>query len=694
MLKKIFTRCRNFNRSRRHAKQRGGVLIGAVIVMVVMGVLGAGMVAMLGSTALQEVRANHGERAYYLAESGYRFAESTRLKDSDAFWALDDNPDVLSYDHSIVVDDPDVGGKFTINLVKLMKDDGGEYDDTANVDGDQTVDPTDPNYSNYLDLIIPNEGLKLPPRFGLFRHEGSWYRYHGFGSIDGDTDTARLARILSVNTNRKVNGDQTINSGAGTVNLAITGGPAIALSDGTFKRGGVEFSYVSYSDNTLYTVSPDGVFTNDEVLTFPSKFPLAATGGDEIVLAPMVRIISTAEYPGSGLLNAIRTVHYEQIAYQLPTYTGGEPPADSFDPGDEIWSKPDDENEWNIDDWVAGPGTTGEGDVLGDYIVEEIEGSDALHLDSMNPSEVAQPSTMVMFQAEQITNAAYQAQIKIKLSDELNDQADELTDLYDEDECDCPYYVAGITFRKLTDTLSPGGINVRSYGISFLRGKETDRDNVNRRLIPNQIIPGDDAPYIVLWKYEKTANTQSPAELLAYAPLTGSNIIDSDGLVKPWSTLLVRVEQLGEEGAYYNRILAMYGHADPLVNTGNNQQFDQTRLSSPRNGLTAEEGDNYLPWPPNDVLNDWVSENDYFTVVQWTAVAGSGATVPDNYSAVYVHTAEDEYLFQEGNDLEVGLHSWGHNLDGMLWFDDFGILQAAPAVDGNEEFPNVFPVIY
>jgi len=147
MLKKIFTRCRNFNRSRRHAKQRGGVLIGAVIVMVVMGVLGAGMVAMLGSTALQEVRANHGERAYYLAESGYRFAESTRLKDSDAFWALDDDTDVLSYDHSIVVDDPDVGGKFTINLVKLMKDDGGEYDDAANVHGDQNViiDPSDAN---------------------------------------------------------------------------------------------------------------------------------------------------------------------------------------------------------------------------------------------------------------------------------------------------------------------------------------------------------------------------------------------------------------------------------------------------------------------------------------------------------------------------------------------------------------------
>ncbi|HPJ79942.1 MAG TPA: hypothetical protein PK489_14200 [Prolixibacteraceae bacterium] len=688
MLKKIFTQRRNFHRSRRHARQRGGVLIGAVIVMVVMGVLGAGMVAMLGSTAVQEVRANYGERAYYLAESGYRFAESTRLKDSVAFWELDH--------HSIVVDDPDVGGKFTINLVKLMKEDGGEYDDTAEVDGgpqNVIIDPLDADYRPYLDVKgpDPNVDFKLPSRFGLFRHQGSWYRYNG--CVNADDNTARLSRVLSVDTNRKVDGPQEIESGV-NVNLTITGGPAIALSDGKFRRGTDWFEYDSFSDNTLYNVTPDGTFTDGEALTFPSKFPLDATDGDEIVLAPMVRIISTGEYPGSGLLNATRTLHYEQIAYQLPTYTGGEPPADSFDPGDEIWSKPNDPNEWDPDDWVAGPGTTGEGDVLGDYIVEEIDGSDALHLDSMNPSEVAQPSTMVMFQAEQITNAAYQAQIKIKLSGDLNDQADELTDLYDEDECDCPYYVAGITFRKVTDNLSPGGTNVRSYGISFLRGKETNRDNVNSRLIPNQIIPSDDTPYIVLWKYEKTANTQSPAELLAYAPLTGSNIIDSDGLVKPWSTLLVRVEQLGEEGAYYNRILAMYGHADPLVNTGNNQQFDQTRLSSPRNGLTAEEGDNYLPWPPNDVLNDWVSENDYFTVVQWTAVAGSGATVPDNYSAVYVHTAEDEYLFQEGNDLEVGLHSWGHNLDGMLWFDDFGILQAAPAVDGNEEFPNVFPVIY
>jgi Tfp pilus assembly protein PilX len=54
----------------------GGVLIGILAAMVVMGVLGAGMVSMLGTSSFYEVRANHGERANYLAESGFRYAVS------------------------------------------------------------------------------------------------------------------------------------------------------------------------------------------------------------------------------------------------------------------------------------------------------------------------------------------------------------------------------------------------------------------------------------------------------------------------------------------------------------------------------------------------------------------------------------------------------------------------------------------
>ena len=56
--------------------QKGSILIGLIITMVVMSLLGAGMVYLTSTSTFQEVFANNHARAYYVAESGGRYALS------------------------------------------------------------------------------------------------------------------------------------------------------------------------------------------------------------------------------------------------------------------------------------------------------------------------------------------------------------------------------------------------------------------------------------------------------------------------------------------------------------------------------------------------------------------------------------------------------------------------------------------
>lgn len=168
--------------------ERGGVLIGAVVAMVVMGALGAGMVSMLGTTALHEVRANHGERAYYLAESGFRFANSTfRQGGKAALEGLLVAPNDTTFAPG--------GGSFTIiteesETEKSEIRDGGQ--DIFSVDGTQTV----AKGGNLRVIVEDDEDDEdvLPSRNGFFRiasEPDRLYRYLRF-----DSNTSTLENII------------------------------------------------------------------------------------------------------------------------------------------------------------------------------------------------------------------------------------------------------------------------------------------------------------------------------------------------------------------------------------------------------------------------------------------------------------------------------------------------------------------
>ncbi len=61
------------------AGQKGGILIGLIVTMVIMSALGAAVVSLFSSSQMTQVYADASRKTYFLAESGYRFAASEFL---------------------------------------------------------------------------------------------------------------------------------------------------------------------------------------------------------------------------------------------------------------------------------------------------------------------------------------------------------------------------------------------------------------------------------------------------------------------------------------------------------------------------------------------------------------------------------------------------------------------------------------
>lgn len=66
----------NSGKTRWRSRQKGAILIGLIVTMVVMASLGAGMVSLTTTSTFQELSLNNHMRAYYAAESGSRYAIS------------------------------------------------------------------------------------------------------------------------------------------------------------------------------------------------------------------------------------------------------------------------------------------------------------------------------------------------------------------------------------------------------------------------------------------------------------------------------------------------------------------------------------------------------------------------------------------------------------------------------------------
>ena len=63
--------------------ERGNVLVALVVILLLFAALGTGMVSLIGTSSTSQVTGNTAVRAYYIAESGFRYAASRYLNTTD-----------------------------------------------------------------------------------------------------------------------------------------------------------------------------------------------------------------------------------------------------------------------------------------------------------------------------------------------------------------------------------------------------------------------------------------------------------------------------------------------------------------------------------------------------------------------------------------------------------------------------------
>ena len=192
--------CRNHDlfTGLRRAGTRGGVLVGAIVTMMIMAALGAGMVSQLGTISLHKVRANFAERAMYLAESGVRFAVSEYHRGAQANPA---NPSA-GEDALMLLDNASRnvpgGGSFTLSVSEI--DTAGQGHATGFTIRNDYAPPHDiVEVGENLTVLLPGvdgEEQTIPEYYGVMDVGGTEIRYRRFRVESVDPYTGDIQGTL------------------------------------------------------------------------------------------------------------------------------------------------------------------------------------------------------------------------------------------------------------------------------------------------------------------------------------------------------------------------------------------------------------------------------------------------------------------------------------------------------------------
>jgi len=257
---------------------RGSVLIGLIITMVTISALGAAMLPLTSTSTFGQVRSNSAARAYFLAESGLRYAASEYLKPGS-----EAEKNQRLYDmHYLNKDEPEKKGTFT------LLDDAGKFKLEIYPYYFTTI--SDPNGTQTLETDVPGA---FPP--GLILSSGTLmigsqtYDYDS-AVINGRNVTFTMSQVMPyvpIDTeifHAATSADTEVAKGG---NLTVQSGTAYAfpLRNGTFV---VDKVICSYKQNDLDGDQLTEIdFPNDPDLT-----SLTGISGADIVLQKFVGLNS------------------------------------------------------------------------------------------------------------------------------------------------------------------------------------------------------------------------------------------------------------------------------------------------------------------------------------------------------------------------------------------------------------------
>ena len=462
----------------KRAHSQGSVLVGLIVTMVILAVLGVAMFSFLSTATLSQLGGNSAQRAYYLAESGFRYIDrelagiGINLRDS-----------VLESLHNktylLTGGDEQIELKVYPYYYKASSDPGGTAVLDARVPGG--LAPSLNLTSGYLKLqqqiiryasaVISGENSVV---FSIAT--GTWPAI----------DNLETASIQSVSY---PDGLHTLNRLNNVLELETSTGSANAFPpvNGTFRidDSGRVWSYTHRIGNSL-----EGIAPLDEPDWAGSITVDASTA---IVLTKCTEVQSTGIInPGTTLETVRKVTYFTSMSDTFKT---------------EFHDTFEDTSHWKES-------------ALGSHEIQTIGGDSALRVTGTRSLTGAPKVSLIGFNwASTRINLAtasllaggylsYDAEVKVGFVENPT------PDWGYEPEAPIPkYFAAGISFRLDND--------LNAYGLSFLRGNNalpSPYDNIF-----NEIVPENDKLLIVLWELTEAGDQR---RWLAYKDLSEIDFFD------------------------------------------------------------------------------------------------------------------------------------------------------------------------
>jgi len=459
---------------------RGSVLISLIVTMVIISVLGTAMLSLFSTSTMSQFLGNRSARAYYLAESGYRYAASELANTGKN---LRDNKLEFLHDTNYTLADDD--GKFHLDIYPYYyvttayhppgsttlntKVCGGIPTGLGLTSGSLKINDTVYDYTNAI-LSDPNVTF----------------------TISGGVTTAINDDAAVMSVSRPAGSQSLDNITNNYIDLETSTGSANAFPEinGTFRiddssRPNRLWSYKERSGARLEGITP----VDDPGGTFS----VALDSTNHIILEKFVELHSTGIIDPGNVLETKRELIYNvplNVFYKVAFN-------DTFE----------DLSHWS--------------ELAGSHVIKTIGGDSALKV----TGTVSQPgapkvslialdwaSTAVNLETVHLFAGdylSYDSQVKVGFEKTTPDP----TWGYKPEPIP-RYFAAGISFRLDSDE--------NYYGLSFLRGNNSagsPYDNIN-----NNIVPVDDKLSIVLW--QKTGSSESDWTWLAYKDLSQNDFSD------------------------------------------------------------------------------------------------------------------------------------------------------------------------
>ncbi len=463
-----------------------------MVTLLLFAALGAGMVSLISSSSTSQVTSETANRAYYLAESGFRYAASRYLNATDANGiceSQDEKSQTLAdlHEKNFTLSGDD--GRFQLKIFPYFLTVNGTPSP-----GDTAV-PTRFSGGKPEGFTLPSNGANARVKIGDAVYSYSYYNdstgqltlSSSLSEFDCAQAVVKLIGLPAGSAIMTQNGD-----------LTLADGDFFPKTQGHFKIAGEAYGYASRDGNVLQNIT--NIENPDEI------FSITVNTDTEVDLEPFLEVRSIGKV-GQGDLAAAREVVYNVPIPERPNRLYKETFRDTFD---------DDAN------WIS--------PILGDFEIQPTDdGNKALKVTATADDPHLSKAALIPFNwsTKRINFASahksagrflsYDAQVKI-LFDPLSSSGtwEDGNELGTAPDGLPKYFMAGIAFRL--------DQNLNTYGLSLTRGSShtlPTPDNIAPELKPqNQI------PMLVLWQ-NKIGNTPT-ANWLAYAILPGSIIFSDD----------------------------------------------------------------------------------------------------------------------------------------------------------------------